>query len=96
MNLEYLTEKKELVGTVLLAASVLSAVLIVVKVTGFMVTSANAENAVRQAIEQVKPDVTNLKTQSDRLRKVADALKKQNLFVPPAPRQNPVRTVMGI
>jgi len=96
MKLDYLKEKKELVGTILLAVSVLSAVLIVVKVTGFFVISANAENAVKQAIEQVKPDEKNLKTQSDKLRKVADALKKQNLFAPPAPRQNPVRTVMGI
>ena len=96
MKLEELKDKKELVGTALLAVSVLLAVLIVAKVTGSFVISAGAEDAVKQAIEQGKPDAKNLKTQSDKLRKIADALKKQNLFAPPAPRQNPVRAVMGI
>ena len=90
MKLDYLKEKKELVGTILLAVSVLSAVLIVVKVTGFFVISANAENAVKQAIEQGKPDAKNVTTQLGTSRKVADSLKKQNLFSPPPPRQNPV------
>jgi hypothetical protein len=96
MKLDYLKEKKELVGTILLAVSVLSAVLIVVKVTGFFVISANAENAVKQAIEQGKPDAKNVTTQLGTSRKVADSLKKQNLFSPPPPRQNPVQAVLGI
>lgn len=96
MKLDYLKEKKELVATVLLATSVLSVVLIVIKITGFFLASARAENAVNQAIQQSKPDDKNVTAQLDKFKKVADALKKENLFSPPPPRQNPVTAVAGI
>lgn len=96
MKTDYLKEKKGLVATVLLAVSVISALLIVVKVTGFFVTSARAEGAVKQAIEQGRPDAKNLTAQLDRFKQVAEALKKKNLFAPPPPKQNPIKAVMGI
>jgi len=96
MKPDYLKEKKELVATALLAVAVVSAVLIMVKITSFFVASANAEGAVKQAIEQGKPDAKNVTAQLGKSKTVADALKKQNLFSPPPPRQNPVNAVMGI
>jgi len=96
MTIDYLKEKRELVATVLLAVSVIAGLLIVVKVTGFFVTSARAEGTVKQAIEQGKPDTKNLTAQLDRFKQVADALKKSNLFAPPPPKQNPIKAVMGI
>ena len=96
MKLDYLNEKKELVSTALLVISVLSAILILVKVTGFFVASANAETAVNDAIRHSKPDAKNVTAQLDNSKKVADALKKSNLFSPPPPKQNPIKMVMGI
>jgi len=96
MTLDDLKNRKELVGSAMVAVSVLSAVLIGTKVTGYFLASANAEEVVSQAIEQSKPDDKNVTAQSDKSRKVADALNKQNLFSPPPPRQNPVTVVMGI
>ena len=96
MKLSDLKEKKELVSTALLAVSVLSAVLIMVKVTGFFVVAAKAESAVVNAIEHSKPDSENVAAQVDKFKKVADALKKSNLFAPPATKQNPIKAVMGI
>ena len=96
MKLDYLKEKKELVATALFAVSALSVVLIVLKVTGFFVTSANAEETVNQAIKQSEPDANNVTAQLGKIKKVADALKKQNLFSPPAPPRNPVKAVMGV
>jgi len=96
MKRDYLKEKRELVATALLAVAAVSAVLIVVKITTFFVASAHAEGAIKQAIEQGKPDAKNVTTQLGKSRKVADALKKQNLFSPPPPRENPVKAVMGI
>lgn len=96
MKLGYLKEKKELVATVMLAIAALSAVLIVVKVTGFFMTTANARSAVEEAINHSKPDDKNVAAQLDIFRKKADTLKKKNLFSPPPPRQNPVKMVMGI
>ncbi len=94
--IDYLKEKKELVSTVLLAVSVLSAVLILLKVTGFFTASANAESAVKNAIKHSEPDSKNVTAQLAKSRKVADALKKSNLFSPPTPKQNPIKAVMGI
>ena len=96
MKLDHLKEKKELAATAMLVVAVLSAVLITVRVRGFFVASANAQNAVEQTIDQNKPDAKNLTAQMGKFKKVADALKKQNLFSPPPPRQNPVKAVMGI
>ena len=96
MKLDYLKEKKELVATALLAVAVVSAVLIMAKITSSFVASAKAEDAVKQAIEQGKPDAKNVTAQLGEFKKVADALKKQNLFSPPPPRQNPVQAVLGI
>jgi hypothetical protein len=96
MKRDYLKEKKEWVATVLVVVSVISAVLIGIKVTDFFVTSAKAEGAVKQAIEQGKPDAENVAAQLGRCKQVADALKKSNLFAPPPPKENPVKVVMGI
>jgi hypothetical protein len=96
MTLDYLKEKKELVSTVLLVVSVLSAVLILVKVTGFFAASAKAEDAVKNAIAHSEPDPKNVTAQLATFKKVADALKKSNLFSPPATKQNPIKMVMGI
>lgn len=96
MRIDYLKDKRELVATVLLAVAVISVLLIAVKVTGFFVTTAGAEDAVKQAIAQSKPDAKHLTAQIDRSKKAADDLKKNNLFAPPPPQENPVKQVMGI
>jgi hypothetical protein len=96
MKLGHVKEKNELVATVMLAVAGLSVVLIVVKVTGFFITTANARSAVEDAINHIKPDDKNIAAQLDKFKKEADALKKKNLFSPPPPRQNPVKMVMGI
>jgi len=93
---EYLKDRKELVPTVMLAVSVLSAVLILVKVTTFYVGAARAENAVRRAMEQSKTDPKNIQKELARLRPIADDLKKDNLFSPPPPKEHPVKEVWGI
>ncbi len=96
MKLDTLKEKKEIVSTALLIISLLAVGLILAKVTGFFMASAQAESAVNDAIKHSKPDSKNQTVQSDKLKKVADALKKDNLFSPPVPKKNPITTVMGI
>ncbi len=96
MKLDQLKEKKELLATAMLVVAVASAVLITLRVRGFFVTSASAQSAVEQTIDQNKPDAKNLTAQLGKFKKVADALKKSNLFSPPAPKQNPIKAVMGI
>ena len=96
MKLDYLKEKKELVSVVLLGASAFFAVLTLVKVTGFFAASARAESLVKTAIAQNNADANDLDKYFAEYKKLADALKKNNLFVPPAPKQHPVKEVLGI
>jgi len=96
MNLDTLKEKKELASTALVLVAALSVVLILVKVTGFFVASARAESAVKDAIQHSKPDSKNVAAQLDKAKKLADALKKDNLFSPAPPKQNPIKMVVGI
>ncbi len=63
MTLDDLKNRKEFVGAAMVAVSVLAAILIVLKVTGFFVASANAEETVSQAIEQSEPNSDNVKDQ---------------------------------
>ena len=52
MILDYLKEKKEQVSVVLLVVSAIFGILALVKVAGFFITSARAENIVKKAIAQ--------------------------------------------
>ena len=96
MNINYLKEKKELVSVVLLGVSVVLAVSIIVKVTGFFTASANAENIVKTAIAQNAEDANDIDKYFVKYKTLADALKKNNLFAPPPPKQHPVSEVLGI
>jgi hypothetical protein len=91
-----LTNKKELVPTVLLAVSVLCGILILIKVTSFFVASARAESVVKGAIEQNGTAQKNVEKYLADSAAITGELKKNNLFAPPAPKQNPVKEVTGI
>ena len=96
MKLDYLEEKKELVLVVLLGISVLFAVLILAKITGFFTASARAEILVKRAVEENNTDANDTKKYFAKYKILADALKKNNLFAPPPPKQHPVKEVLGI
>ena len=96
MKLDYLKEKKELVSVVLLVASAFLAVLILVKVTGFFAASAKAESLVKKAIAQNETDANDMDKYFAKYKILAEALKKNNLFVPSAQKQHPVKEVWGI
>ncbi len=96
MKIDYLKDKKELVSVVLLCASAGLAVLILVTVTGFFTASARAERIVTDAIEQNTEDANDIDKYFVKYKMLADALKKNNLFAPPAPKQHPVTEVLGI
>ena len=96
MKLNYLKEKKESVSTVLLWFSVVLGVLILVKVGGFFVTSANAKTLVEKAFAQNKADANDMEKYFAKSKAIADELKKKNLFAPPIPKKHPVSQVLGI
>ena len=96
MKLDYLKEKKELVSVVLLGLSALMAVLVLIKVAGFFVVSARAGNLVEKAIAQSDTDAKDTEKYFAASRALADGLKKNNLWVPPPPKQHPVKEVPAI
>ena len=96
MKLDYLKEKKELVSVVLFGASAVFAVLILVKVTGFFTATARAEKIVKGAIAQNTTDADDMDKYFAKYKALANELKKNNLFVPPSPKQHPVKEVLGI
>jgi hypothetical protein len=96
MKLKDMKNRKELIGTALLAVSVLSVVLMAAKVAGFFLISVKAGGAVDRAIGRSKPDGKIVADQLDKSTKVADALKKHSLFLPPAKKRHPVNAVLGI
>jgi hypothetical protein len=99
MKIDYLKdlkEKKELVSVVLLGFSAFLAVLILVKVTGFFTAPAKAELLVKKAVAQNNTDANDMDKYFAKYKALANELKKNNLFAPPAPKQHPVKEVWGI
>lgn len=96
MTIEYLREKKELVSIVLLFVSAVLAVSILVMVAGFFTASARAEKIVNTAVAQNTEDANDIDKYFTKYKVLADALKKNNLFAPPPPKQHPVSEVTGI
>ena len=96
MKIDYLKEKKELVSVVLLCVSGVMAVSILVKVTGFFTASARAERIVTDAVAQNTEEANDINKYFTKYKMLADALKKNNLFSPPAAKQHPVQEVTGI
>jgi len=96
MKLNYLKEKKESVSIVLLWFSAFLGVLILIKVGGFFVASANAKTLVEKAFTQSKPDANDMEKYFAKSKAIADELKKKNLFAPPTPKKHPVSQVLGI
>ena len=96
MNFNHLKEKKEVVSIALLGISTLFAVLILIKLAGFFITNARAENLVKNAIEQNKTGNKDVDTVFAQSKTIVDKLKMKNLFAPPPPKQQPIKEVWGI
>lgn len=94
MQYNYLKDK--FVVIVLLGVSAFLGIMILVKVRGFFVASAWAENVVKRAVAQTKPDANDVEKYLAKSKTIAEELKKKNLFVPPQPKKHPVSQVSGI
>ena len=96
MTLDYLKEKERLAPYALLGVAVVLAVLIAAKLWDYFSASAHAQSVVAKAVDQDKANPDILKENLAGVKKIADALKKKNLFVPIPPKQHPVSAVLGI
>ena len=83
-------------ATVLLAVAALLGALALYQVAELLITTAQAQLAMEQAIEAAASGPNNVDAQVAESKSAAEALKKDNLFAPPPPKENPVREVLGI
>ncbi len=83
-------------ATMLLAVAVLLGALAFYRVTEFLVATAQAKLAAGEAMAASQAEPNGVETHLAAMKSVAETLKKENLFVPPPPKQNPVREVVGI
>jgi len=96
LNNKHPKNKREIISFGLLGISALMCVLILIKVTTLFAAPARAENSVKRAVELSKPDPNDMEKYFAKSRAIVDQLKKNNLFVPPLPKQHPVKQVSGI
>ena len=96
MRMELQQSKSTSAAMVLVAIAVLLGALVLYEVAGFFMTTARAELAVAQAAGGGEVEPNKVDARLADAKSAAEALKKKNLFAPPAPKQNPVREVSGI
>lgn len=95
-GLEKLKGHKEAMSVALIVVSAVLAILVVVKLAGFFTTSAWAKELASMAALGGKNNSADLEKNVEKMRTIADELKRKNLFAPPEPKKNPVSSVPGI
>jgi hypothetical protein len=88
--------KQKLIPIILIGITIFSSVTAIAKAAGYYVARYKAGNIVKKAIDRSKPDPNDVERQIAKTKPVADELKKKNLFSPPAPKQHPINSVIGI
>jgi len=96
MNLDYLKQNKELARRALLGISLVLAALTVLRVWQYQTASARARTIVANAANKSIADPEAVKGNLMKFTETANAIKKENMFVPPVPKQHPVSAVAGI
>jgi len=94
MKLDGLKDRSKVVSLALLGVSGLFAVIVVVDVVGFFVTTSQAERIISKAVDHIGITPDKAAKVFEKSKKTADELKKSNPFAPPPPKpQNPIREV---
>ncbi len=96
MKLDYLKQKQELISIALLGAAALMIVLTIYQVIDFFAVSARAENVVKTALENINTEAHDVEQYFTKDQTIAESLTKNNLFAPPAQKENPVKEVRAI
>ncbi len=90
------TDTRQIVAIGLLAASLVMAALVLVKVAGFYLGSAEAQDLAEKAAAQKRGDKRDVEEHVAKSRNIADELKQKNLFAPPIKKVHPIKEVQGI
>jgi hypothetical protein len=96
MKFNYLKERKEFISVLLFGVSAVLVVGTLVRAAGTFMGVAEADKLVSRAVAKSKPDPNQVEKCVTEAKKVAEELKKKNLYAPPPPKKNPVSQVAGI
>jgi hypothetical protein len=96
MKLDFVKEKKKSISLLLLVISALLAILILIKLTAFFVTSGRREKLIDEAALRCRIDPNATEKYLAKSKETVEQLRKKNLFAPPPPKQHPVSEVSGI
>jgi hypothetical protein len=96
MTLDYIKQNKKLASMLLLGVSIVCTVLILIEVTGFFVTSSKSSTLLESALAQSKQNAGQAEKHLADSKAIAEKVKKNNLFAPPAMKQHPVSAVSAI
>ena len=96
MELHHPLWNKHSLSVALLGTAVVAFVLMLFKITSYLEASARAENLLRKAMTPDEPAHKDAGEADKASWAVAEQLKKNNLFSPPAPVRNPITSVLGI
>jgi len=88
--------KRQIIAVALLAAAITAGVLMLARLTQYVAGAARADSLIEKAVSQTKADPNEVVKHLSRYQAVAEQLKGKNIFVPPEPKQHPVREVQGI
>ncbi len=96
MAIDILKYVKRFASYIFYGAMTVFAVLILIKITGYFVSSARADRLVTAASAFAQTNTDENRGLPAKSREIAESLKKKNLFVQAAQKQNPVNQVNGI
>jgi hypothetical protein len=96
MTIDYIKQNKKYALILLVVVSAMCVVLIPVKVTAFFVEAAKASNLLENALAQTRQNNGEAEKRLADAKVIAEKVKKNNLFAPPAMKQHPVNAVAAI
>lgn len=96
MNAREHERRIEPLAMMLFAVAALLGAFMLLEIARFVTSLANAENTVAQVMRPTTAKANPGQPEAAQARLVVDGLKKNNLFAPPAAKQNPVSEVIGI
>lgn len=96
MKWDFLKKRQDFISVLLFAFVAVLAVCASVKMIGFFVSSANANQLVKQAVDKNKVDPNEMDRLLAKTKELAEELKKKSIFVAQFPKGHPVNAVTGI
>lgn len=96
MNISFMKNKKKFTALMLFALSAVFGLVILIKVSTFLMSSARANTLMQKIVTVSKPEPDRTEDYLSQSKKLAEKLKEKNIFVLQKSKPNPGKGVSGI